>query len=44
MLMDHTLEGFATVWASAGTPDTVFPIAPAELREATGATPADVAE
>lgn len=44
MLMDHTLEGFETVWASAGTPDTVFPITPAQLREATGATPADVAE
>jgi hypothetical protein len=26
------------VWAAAGTPDAVFPIAPAQLAEATAAT------
>ena len=36
--MDEALLAYATVWAAAGTPDAVFPIAPAQLAEATGAT------
>jgi prolyl-tRNA editing enzyme YbaK/EbsC (Cys-tRNA(Pro) deacylase) len=30
-LVDEDLLGFDVVWAAAGTPTTVFPIAPAEL-------------
>jgi prolyl-tRNA editing enzyme YbaK/EbsC (Cys-tRNA(Pro) deacylase) len=36
--MDPRLMEFATIWAAAGTPRHVFPIAPAELRRITGAT------
>jgi prolyl-tRNA editing enzyme YbaK/EbsC (Cys-tRNA(Pro) deacylase) len=39
-LMDDDLMRFDTVWAAAGTPRTVFPIAPAELARVTGAAPA----
>jgi prolyl-tRNA editing enzyme YbaK/EbsC (Cys-tRNA(Pro) deacylase) len=39
-LMDQDLMRFDTVWAAAGTPRTVFPIAPAELARVTGAAPA----
>lgn len=42
--MDETLQEFDTVWAAAGTPETVFPIAPERLREFADARPADVAE
>jgi len=42
--LDETLTGFDTVWAAAGTPEAVFPIAPAELRECADATVLDVAE
>jgi len=41
MYLDETLLGFDEVWCAAGTPDTVFPVAPGVLREATGATVAD---
>jgi prolyl-tRNA editing enzyme YbaK/EbsC (Cys-tRNA(Pro) deacylase) len=44
LLMDRDLLALPEIWAAAGTPDTVFPIAPDVLREATGATVADVAE
>jgi prolyl-tRNA editing enzyme YbaK/EbsC (Cys-tRNA(Pro) deacylase) len=44
ILMDADLLDLDEVWAAAGTPDTVFPIAPATLRDAVGATVADVAE
>ncbi len=44
VLCDQDLLRFDTVWAAAGTPDTVFPIAPAELLRLAGAEPADVAE
>jgi prolyl-tRNA editing enzyme YbaK/EbsC (Cys-tRNA(Pro) deacylase) len=44
MLLDQDLVAFDEVWASAGTPDSVFPIAPEVLIAATGAEPADVAE
>ena len=42
-LADADLLAFETVWAAAGTPQTVFPIAPRSLIEATGATVAVVA-
>lgn len=35
--MDETLLGYEVVWAAAGTPDAVFPIAPERLAEAVGA-------
>lgn len=44
MLMDSDLLGLGQVWAAAGTPDTVFPVAPQALAAATGATVADVAQ
>jgi len=34
---DPRLDDFATVWAAAGTPHHIFPIAPADLRRVTGA-------
>lgn len=43
-LLDRDLLTHDRVWAAAGTPDTVFPIAPDALRAATDATEADVAE
>lgn len=39
--IDEDLLAYDTVWAAAGTPDSCFPIAPAQLADATGATPAD---
>lgn len=42
VLFDRDLLRHQTVWAAAGTPDTVFPAAPAELAAAAGATVADV--
>lgn len=42
-VMDRDLAAFATVWASAGTPHTVFAVSPQELQRTTGARPADVA-
>ncbi|SKA35466.1 YbaK/EbsC family protein [Consotaella salsifontis] len=36
--MDEALLAFETVWAAAGTPFHVFPVAPRVLCEATGAT------
>ncbi|WP_128478181.1 YbaK/EbsC family protein [Halorussus pelagicus] len=44
VFLDRTLTEFETVWAAAGTPEAVFPIAPDELRELSGAEVADVAE
>ena len=44
MLIDRDLFGYEQVWAAAGTPDSVFPIAPGDLVGATGAVAADVAE
>ena len=35
--MDETLLTYDTVWAAAGTSDAVFPSAPAQLAEVTGA-------
>lgn len=42
--LDETLLEYDTVWAAAGTPEAVFPVAPGRLRELAGTTPADVAE
>jgi Cys-tRNA(Pro) deacylase len=44
MLFDRDLLAFGTVWASAGTPQTVFAAAPQELAEAAGAKVAGVAQ
>lgn len=44
MLIDRDLLDHEVVWAAAGTPHAVFPIAPDDLIRATGAEPADVAE
>lgn len=38
-LLDEDLLGYEEVWAAAGTPDSVFPLAPEELLRATGAAP-----
>ena len=39
--MDRQLQRFAEVWAAAGSPYAVFPIAPSELERLTGARVAD---
>ena len=39
--MDPALMAFDTVWAAAGTPRHIFPVAPQALRAATGAELAD---
>lgn len=39
--VDPHLMTFERVWAAAGTPDSVFPLAPADLAALTGATRAD---
>jgi prolyl-tRNA editing enzyme YbaK/EbsC (Cys-tRNA(Pro) deacylase) len=43
VLCDRDLTGFAQVWAAAGSPTTVFPLAPGELVELTGAAVVDLA-
>ena len=35
-VVDEDLLAYATVWAAAGTPSSVFPIAPDELVRRTG--------
>jgi prolyl-tRNA editing enzyme YbaK/EbsC (Cys-tRNA(Pro) deacylase) len=42
-LVDRDLARFATVWAAAGTPRAVFPVAPAELARAVGGEVVEVA-
>lgn len=44
VLMDEDLLGHDVVWAAAGTPKSVFPVAPAALREAARATVIRVAD
>ena len=44
ILCDADLLAYDTVWAAAGTPDTVFPLPVAKLLELTAATTAEVAE
>lgn len=43
-IVDQDLMAFDQVWAAAGAPDSVFPIAPAKLVELASASVADVAE
>ncbi len=43
-LLDRTLLEYETVWAAAGTPDAVFPIAPTTLQSVTDPEPASVFE
>jgi prolyl-tRNA editing enzyme YbaK/EbsC (Cys-tRNA(Pro) deacylase) len=40
--LDEDLLQYDVVWAAAGTPKAVFAVAPANLRDATGATVIDV--
>ncbi len=42
VIVDRGLLGFAGVWAAAGLPDAVFPIAPADLVRLADAAVADV--
>jgi prolyl-tRNA editing enzyme YbaK/EbsC (Cys-tRNA(Pro) deacylase) len=42
--VDETLLEFETVWAAAGTPAAVFPVAPEDLLELTDGTPVAVAD
>ena len=42
VIVDDGLLAFTTVWAAAGLPDAVFPIAPADLVRLSAATRADV--
>ncbi len=41
VLVDRDLLGYQELWAAAGTPDSVFPIAPESLVAASGGNPAD---
>jgi prolyl-tRNA editing enzyme YbaK/EbsC (Cys-tRNA(Pro) deacylase) len=43
-VIDRDLLGWDEVWAAAGTPDSVFPLVPAELLRVSGARPVDLAE
>ncbi len=42
LLLDEDLQRFDTVWAAGGTPFSVFPLRPDQLRHLTGADWADV--
>jgi prolyl-tRNA editing enzyme YbaK/EbsC (Cys-tRNA(Pro) deacylase) len=42
VLLDEDLRRFETVWAAGGTPFSVFPLKPDQLRSLTGADWADV--
>jgi prolyl-tRNA editing enzyme YbaK/EbsC (Cys-tRNA(Pro) deacylase) len=44
LLLDEDLRRFAIVWAAAGTPYSVFPLRPDQLRALTGAEWSDVRE
>ncbi len=44
VLVDQDLLGYEVVWAAAGTPKSVFPIAPDDLLRASGGEPADLRE
>jgi prolyl-tRNA editing enzyme YbaK/EbsC (Cys-tRNA(Pro) deacylase) len=44
VLLDRDLLAYEEVWAAAGTPSSVFPIAPADLVRAAGAEPAEFKE
>jgi len=42
LLLDEDLQRLDTIWAAAGTPFSVFPLKPGELRAVTGADWSDV--
>ncbi len=42
ILLDTDLQRFTTIWAAAGTPFSVFPLAPRELPRLTGAEWRDI--
>jgi len=42
LLLDEDLRQYAKVWAAGGTPHTVFPLTPDQLRTVTGADWGDV--
>ena len=42
--LDPALLAFQEIWAAAGRPDSVFPLAPSELQKAIGAETADFTE
>jgi prolyl-tRNA editing enzyme YbaK/EbsC (Cys-tRNA(Pro) deacylase) len=42
VLIDRDLLGFGEIWAAAGTPRCVFPLAPGRLEALTGGQVADV--
>ena len=44
MYVDRDLLGYELVYAAAGLPECVFPIAPQELVRATGGTVVDIKE
>ena len=44
VVMDPALDGYEEIWAAAGTPTTVFPIAPGTLAMLSGALVAPCAE
>lgn len=44
LLLDEDLRQFATIWAAAGTPFSVFPLPPDSLQTLTGAVWANVRE
>ena len=44
VLIDRDLFQYAEVWAAAGTPRSVFPTSPDELKAMTGGTIADIKE
>lgn len=42
LFLDRDLQRFATLWAAAGTPFSVFPLSPAQLQGLTGADWSDI--
>jgi len=44
VVMDETLLEYDEVWAAAGTPDSVWPVDPAALRELAGAQAAEISQ
>ncbi|RFB79650.1 YbaK/EbsC family protein [Methylovirgula sp. 4M-Z18] len=43
-ILDQDLQQFEIIWAAAGTPNAVFALTPAQLKDQTGAAFADVAK
>lgn len=43
VFIDRDLTRYDIIWAAAGTPNTVFPVTPADLVRASGGTVADLA-